>query len=334
MGHMLWLDQPAGVGYSYGRSTDSNEDMVGEDSYYFLQSFFQAHPEYAQNPLFIVGESYGGHYAPSIAHRIFVGNNEAKEGTINLNLAGLAVGNGLTHPSVQYKYYAQMAYDNSHGIKTVSEDVYEAMQKATPHCVDSIEKCNKAEWSISRNLFCRLSVTYCNLSLVEPFSATGLNVYDIREKCENPPLCYDMSNIDKFLNLPTTKTSLHVSSHVKLWQACNMGINMKFMVDWMEDYSSYVADLLNAGIPALIYAGDVDFICNYLGNQAWTLDLDWDFKQEFNDANDHDWKGKGLARTSNGFTFLQVFDAGHMVPKDQPQVALDMIQSFINGDEF
>merc|ERR1719162_2712644 len=62
--HMLWLDQPAGVGYSYGRSTDKNEDEVGEDSYYFLQSFFQAHPEYAQNPLFVVGESYGGHYAP------------------------------------------------------------------------------------------------------------------------------------------------------------------------------------------------------------------------------------------------------------------------------
>ena len=28
----------------------------------------------------------------------------------------------------------------------------------------------------------------------------------------------------------------------------------------MKTYAPFVADLLNAGIPALIYAGDVDFI--------------------------------------------------------------------------
>lgn len=80
---------------------------------------------------------------------------------------------------------------------------------------------------------------------------------------------------------------------------------------------------------------DVDFICNYLGNRAWTLGLDWDHKQDFLSADDHDWNGgKGLARSSNGFTFLQVYDAGHMVPADQPEVALDMITTFLTGGDF
>ena len=30
----------------------------------------------------------------------------------------------------------------------------------------------------------------------------------------------------------------------------------------------------------MIYAGDVDFICNWLGNKAWTLDLEWDGKAQ------------------------------------------------------
>jgi cathepsin A (carboxypeptidase C) len=90
--HVLWLDQPAGVGFSYGEETDSNEVMVGEDAYYFLQAFFQTYPEYASNPLFIVGESYGGHYAPAIAHRVWKGNQASKENTIQLNLAGLGIG--------------------------------------------------------------------------------------------------------------------------------------------------------------------------------------------------------------------------------------------------
>lgn len=103
----------------------------------------------------------------------------------------------------------------------------------------------------------------------------------------------------------------------------------------MKDFSSYVGELLDAGFPALIYAGDVDFICNYLGNKAWTLGLQWGHKDEFNAAPEHDWNsGKGLARTANGLTFLQVYDAGHMVPSDQPEVSLEMLKQFLSGGTF
>lgn len=39
----------------------------------FLQEFLVAHPEYASNPFYVFGESYGGHYAPSVAHRVWQG---------------------------------------------------------------------------------------------------------------------------------------------------------------------------------------------------------------------------------------------------------------------
>lgn len=60
--HVLWLDQPANVGYSYGQDNDTNEEMISEDAYYFLQAFFQSEEgeKYKDAPLFIVGESYGG----------------------------------------------------------------------------------------------------------------------------------------------------------------------------------------------------------------------------------------------------------------------------------
>lgn len=62
--HVLWLDQPAGVGFSYGDETDTNEAMISEDAYYFLQAFFQTYPQYLRKDpfLYVVGESYGGHY--------------------------------------------------------------------------------------------------------------------------------------------------------------------------------------------------------------------------------------------------------------------------------
>ncbi|KAG7370847.1 peptidase S10 serine carboxypeptidase family protein [Nitzschia inconspicua] len=333
--HVLWLDQPAGVGYSYGDENDSGEAMVSEDAYYFFQAFFQAHPEYSKSPLYIIGESYAGHYVPAITHRIWKGNQSPCEKCIDINLAGLAIGNGLTNPEEQYQWYPEMVWNNSHGIKVVDESVYQAMKAAVPKCVALIHQCNQGDNTID-NFACQTAFLVCNLALTSPYQATGLNPYDIRKKCDKPPLCYDFSNVANFLNLESTKQALGVDeSHVHNWNACNYGINMKFHTDWMKDFSPYVADLLDAGFPALIYAGDVDFICNYLGNQAWTKGLAWKHSADFNAAEVHDWNGgAGLARSSNGFTFLQVKDGGHMVPSDQPEVSLTMLKTFLSGGEF
>mmetsp|Transcript_4119 Transcript_4119/g.6104 ORF Transcript_4119/g.6104 Transcript_4119/m.6104 type:complete len:725 (+) Transcript_4119:208-2382(+) len=336
--HALWLDQPTGVGFSYGAVDDHGEDMVGENAYYFLQSFLQSHPEYAKNPLFITGESYGGHYVPAITHRIWKGNKEKKEGTIHLNLHGMAIGNGLTNPEVQYPEYADMAFKNSHHIQVIDENEYNKMSKSAGSCTALIKKCNsinKENPGPMETFYCQSAVAVCNAVFMIPYELTGLNPYDIREQCKSPPLCYDFSNIDKFLNLESTKKALHVSHESHKWESCNYGVHSNFMTDWMKDMSPKVTDVLNDGIRVLIYAGDVDFICNYMGNRAWTQALDWDHKTEFNAAPDKDWNNRsGLSKTSNGFTFLQVYDAGHMVPMNKPLVALKMINQFFAGEDF
>jgi cathepsin A (carboxypeptidase C) len=61
--HVLYLDQPAFAGYSYGDGYDDSEDetdseMVAEDAYYFLQSFFRSDEgeKYRNLPLYLTGE--------------------------------------------------------------------------------------------------------------------------------------------------------------------------------------------------------------------------------------------------------------------------------------
>ena len=334
--HVLWLDQPANVGYSYGQDNDTNEEMISEDAYYFLQAFFRSEDgqKYKNNPLFIVGESYGGHYAPAIAHRIWRGNKDVKEGLLSLNLAGLAVGNGLTNPEIQYQYYSEMAFKNSHGIQVIDENTYDDMKKAEPICTSGIKECNSGDGMLN-TFSCQAAFVGCNAALTSPYRMTGLNPYDIRIPCGDNPLCYDFSHVEKFMNSDNTKQKLHVDSHSPTWQTCNMGVNMEFHSDEMKDFSPFVADLLNNDIPTLIYAGDVDFICNYLGNKAWVTELDWKNGAEFKAAEDHDWNnGAGLAKTAGKLSFLQVYDAGHMVPSDQPEHALTMITQFLNGEAF
>lgn len=90
----------------------------------------------------------------------------------------------------------------------------------------------------------------------------------------------------------------------------------------MKPYYLAVPTLLDAGIPVLIYAGDADFICNWLGNQAWTDALEYSDHEKFAKAPVKKWKmsstigdvkeGTHVGETKNygNFTFLRVFEAG------------------------
>ena len=42
-------------------------------------------------------------------------------------------------------------------------------------------------------------------------------------------------------------------------------------------------------------------------------------------------KQAGRLRSYKNFKFLQVYDAGHMVPMDQPQAASEMLNSWLDG---
>jgi hypothetical protein len=61
-----------------------------------------------------------------------------------------------------------------------------------------------------------------------------------------------------------------------------------------------------------------DFICNYVGGDMWTSNLNWPGKTAFNNAPFGNWtvQGKvaGFAKAAQGLTFLEVANAGHLAP--------------------
>mmetsp|Transcript_17843 Transcript_17843/g.21674 ORF Transcript_17843/g.21674 Transcript_17843/m.21674 type:complete len:550 (-) Transcript_17843:123-1772(-) len=331
--NMIFIDQPAGTGFSYG-THDKNEVSVANDMYLFLTEFMDKYRAYASNKFFIFGESYAGHYVPATAHRVWKGNEE-KERT-HINLAGVSVGNGLTNPTEQYQWYAKMAYNSTTAPSRVTYSTYLAMQAATPVCVKLIEKCNVGS-NTTHGYSCLAALNFCNGALFSPYAASGYNTYDMRIKCEVPGLCYDFSNIQKYLSSQKVLNYLNIPSNIH-WQNCDPGVHADLMGDWMKEYENQIPDLLHAGIPVLIYAGDVDYVCNWLGNQAWVRKLKWKGHCQYNSAKEAEWlvdgKPAGKAQSFGGLTFLQVYQAGHMVPMDQPKVALEMLSGFVEGKPF
>merc|ERR1719171_1981183 len=105
----------------------------------FMQKFYEALPQYKDNDFFIFGESYAGHYVPAVAHYLW---------QQKMPLKGIGIGNGLTDPEEQYKWYPDMARDGgkseggslAHGV--VNETGYAAMKAAVKLCIPPITKCN------------------------------------------------------------------------------------------------------------------------------------------------------------------------------------------------
>jgi vitellogenic carboxypeptidase-like protein len=69
---MLFIDNPVGAGFSFtdvpdGFCTDS-KGCVAENLYSLLSQFYTLHEHLQANPLYITGESYGGHYVRFSLH--------------------------------------------------------------------------------------------------------------------------------------------------------------------------------------------------------------------------------------------------------------------------
>ena len=320
--NVFWIDQPPGTGFSLG-DFDSGEKEVAEDMINFLHAFFAAMPQYNKD-FYLFGESYAGHYLPAIAHRIFT--------TGGIDLKGVGIGNGLTSPREQYKWYPKMAYNSTTAPQVVTKTEYEAMEASVDTCINLIDLCNLID--SEKNPACAAALLYCETKMMMPYQQHGMNPYDMRLKCEVPGLCYDFSRIGKFLNQDQVQKKIGIDKHVE-WEECNMEVNLRFLSDFMKEYEQLIPELLEAGIEILIYAGDQDYICNWLGNKAWVLNLEWSGQEGFNSVKDElyinltDGSEIGQIRNFKSFTFLQVFQAGHMVPMDQPENALYMFNSFI-----
>ncbi|CAK9159679.1 unnamed protein product [Ilex paraguariensis] len=323
--NLLYVDQPIGTGFSYTsdrRDIRHNEAGVSNDLYDFMQAFFAEHPEFANNDFYITGESYAGHYIPAFASRIHRGN-KAKEGAY-INLKGFAIGNGLTNPEIQYRAYTDYALD----MGLIKNSDYESINKVLPVCEKAIKLCG-TDGTIS----CVASYFVCNSIFNSILARAGnINYYDIRGQCEGS-LCYDFSNMEKYLNLKSVRDALGVGKID--FVSCSPTVYQAMLVDWMRNLEAGIPELLEDGIKLLVYAGEYDLICNWLGNSRWVHAMEWSGQEEFKASPDVafevDGSEAGLLKSHGPLSLLKVHDAGHMVPMDQPKAALDMLKRWTQG---
>ncbi|KAJ2911929.1 hypothetical protein MD484_g8484, partial [Candolleomyces efflorescens] len=340
--NVFFIDQPIGVGFSYaeyGEHVGTTEEAA-KDVAAFVRIFFEHFTKFKGRPFHMAGESYGGRYLPVFAAYVYDQNEELEEaGLTPINLTSVMIGNGLTDFYTMATSYYDMACTPVSVPPILDIKTCVRMKQAVPRCKKGLkESCV----DIFDEFSCQAAVAFCNNEITYPFTSSGMNPYDISRECEGEiqdTLCYPLTrHISAYLDRPEVRQQIGVDpSLTSNFSSCSWEVNSEFSLNMDRFHPTYiyVAALLERGVKALIYVGVNDWICNHVGNEQWTLALEWSGQQNFRSQPLRDWyvdgKKAGRTRGSGGLTFATVDGAGHMVPYDKPVESLHLVNRWLEG---
>ncbi|KAF0697811.1 Aste57867_11526 [Aphanomyces stellatus] len=357
--NVIWLDQPIGAGFSYGakRDYDHNSDEAAANIYGFLQGWLKIHPKFARHAFFVTGESYAGHYIPALG-KVLLETTPAPS-DIPIRLEGIAMGNPMTSSLTQLRHHADYLQNNVYGKKLLSDVLFVEYKANVSAVIALVEQCYAHD-----ALACTEATAHWLTDVYNPIMTIAkVNQFDLRKPTgdnygaslhddddlpgTNRPFTKESTlnigfpAVRGFLNNPAVQARLHLNASAKTtfeWIEVSQVVFANFMGEVLANYEADVTALLEANVRVLVYAGDADLMCNWKGNQAWTNELKWRDQAAFQAAapgvpfTTDGTTQQGMLQAAKNFGFLRVFHAGHMVPQDQPEVAVKMINRFFANE--
>jgi len=363
---ILYLESPAGVGYSYcdtAACLQSNDTTTAADNLAAVQWFFDQWPQYRANDFYITGESYAGIYVPMLALAVW----EANQGSPNpIALKGIMVGNGcigteagVCSRTLLASFRTRLQDWRGHGL--VPLNLYMAAEAACGDWVTNTTACWRAFTTAA-------AATSAHIDIYDMYGPCHYNYTAVATSNEEleaaaasidagavlttplahawrvpPPLgawgpvnCLDAGDITAYLNQPAVVAALHAVSPLT-WIVCTANISYtKTMTD--ERAVVYPTLLEAAHLRVLIFNGEADACVPWADNEAWTLSMNYTIAAPWRAWMwDPDNVGGYITQfTVDGganatFAFTTVRGAGHMVPQYQPQAAWSMANRFINN---
>jgi cathepsin A (carboxypeptidase C)/serine carboxypeptidase-like clade 2 len=297
LANVLFLEQPAGVGFSYPSAT-TDDATTSADTYEALVGFLRAHSELQDDRKFyILGESYGGHYVPNTALRVQEGNKKLEPKSADrINLVGFAVGNGYTDWQLDFnanvpngRYHAltsQARLDEAEQKcggdyapcfwprpdKKCEKECDEAVSAATNDAMDGSIDIYDIYEDVCLDSAARLPTQQFVLlqerrsAIAKARSAHGRQL----QTTISPvfPTCVDDFSA-RYLNLKEVQAAIHVNASSVpggKWADCG-GVDYAF--NYESELPNYQRWVHEGELEILIYNGDADYILSHMGNAAW-----------------------------------------------------------------
>ncbi|KAL6522885.1 hypothetical protein OROHE_016732 [Orobanche hederae] len=312
---LLFLDNPIGTGFSIAASSEEiprNQKDVSKHLLTAINRFLALDKSFKTRPIYLTGESYAGKYLPALGYYILRKNAHLPQQK-RINLAGIAIGNGLTDPQTQVSTHAVNCYN----LGLINEEQTAHLEKIQ---VQAVRFAKSREWNESANARNRVLETLTNM--------TGLaTLYDFRRLS-----LYPNKVVARFLNGDEVKRALGVKESMS-FELCSKVVGAALHDDVMKSVRGMVGYLVEKGTKLLLYQGQCDLRDGVFSTLSWMEKMEGVRIDGFLKAGREVWRvdGKlaGYVQKWKNLSHAVVLNAGHLVPTDQPLNSQVMIQDWV-----
>ncbi|KAK4596821.1 hypothetical protein RGQ29_014734 [Quercus rubra] len=311
---LLFLDNPIGTGFSIASTPEEiprDQYTVATHLFAAITSFIELDPSFKFRPIYITGESYAGKYVPAIGYYILKKNADLAVSE-QVNLAGVAIGNGLTDPITQVSTHAVNAYFSG----LINERQKSELEKAQWEAVGLTQSKNWSEATNARNKVLRLLQNMTGLA----------TLYDFTKKVP-----YNSDLVTDFLRNNGVKKALGANESI-VFEECSDAAGDALHDDVMKSVK-YMVEFLVKKSKVLLYQGHFDLRDGVVSTETWVKTMDWEGVGNFSRAERKIWKiNKALAgfvQKWGSLSQVVVLGAGHFVPTDQSLSSQAMIEDWV-----
>ncbi|KAK9275194.1 hypothetical protein L1049_022455 [Liquidambar formosana] len=331
--NLLFLESPAGVGFSYTNTSsdlkDSGDNRTARDSIIFLIRWMSRFPQYKYREFYIAGESYAGHYVPQLAKKIHDYNKAFSRPIINLQ--GFMVGNAVTDNyydgigTITYWWTHSMISDRSY--RSILTYCNFTAENTSKRCDDSVNYAINHEFGGID----QYSI-YTPTCTVLPNNTIRLKNSLLRRRVSGYDPCTE-NYAEKYYNRPDVQKAMHanVTNVPYKWTACSDVL----IKNWKDSEVSMLPtykELMAAGLRIWVFSGDTDSVVPVTATRFSLSHLNLTIKTRW-----YPWySGRqvgGWTEVYDGLTFATVRGAGHEVPLFKPKRAFILFKSFLAGKE-
>ncbi|KAJ7178167.1 alpha/beta-hydrolase [Mycena filopes] len=334
--NMIYVDQPIGTGFSFGTDTVNSTQSAAVQFWKVFQILFESgeFAQYQSREFIFSTESYGGHYGPSFVTYFDEQNAAIAAGTLTgvpIVVSALMINNGWYDPLIQNLAYLTFATDAPGYGQLQSDAVLKKMNTTyfeAGGCLEQEQACYDAGDSDASNAICIKADNFCVDNLFIP----GVGDRDSDDLRQNSSALFPPEFYVKYLANPRVKAAIGAESN---YSECASAPGRLFgkTGDDARTWLPQLGALANSTLKILIWAGDADINCNWIGGHESVLAMDWYGKERFADAvfTNMTINGAAVAAIKNidNFSFARVYAAGHEVPAFQPEAALEIFKQVI-----
>lgn len=335
LAHVIAWDQPVGTGFATTATGGYVTDMTQMAAQLLegMRQFYLLHPEYRTSPVYVTGESFAGKYIPHFCAYVHGVNRRAAAlgEEWPLPLAGLAVGNGVLKPYLQFAAIPQVA----EALGYTDAATRAAAASSLAACKQRLSAIAEAPTAARTPAAWRFAYDACQDVESNIYGDAVPFVYDVRDPTNTFGDVTDY--MTKYLNQPSVREALHVGETA--WKQADGGQPGNLVSDnlWREqidDLPEGMLGLLFDHYRVLFYAGQYDgSMCNQLGVSRTIDAVRWAGGAAYANSSACTWKvggvPAGVLRAAGRFGFLVVLNSGHLVPMNQPGHASEMIRYLI-----